>query len=239
MIIAKIASQDLISKILNFACRHCLLHSRAARAVGYLWGARSPRCLMRCITSAIILALIASTSFAAMRPTEEQIKGLVESRSSAFYIEGMALDELVIGARAKVTAIFVDRLMGEAMRALSASNGSMPGADLPRFMNNYTGHYADRKGHTLFVIGVDAFKHIDLDTAKLTIAGRETSNDDVLTGVLGMPDYEIRPGVTELPPGWSGLFGVWVPTELVKPGSTFDISYDGYTASMTAPTERR
>jgi hypothetical protein len=194
------------------------------------------RIAMTLALAAILLAPLATLAAAASR--NEEAQKLFERRIISSWVEGMAMDELVIGARARLTFLYVDAKMGAAIQRLgSSASNSVPAADTVKQLLPYTGGYGRRKGHILFTVSVEAIKHWSFDTADLTVGGYRPAKDDMITGIAGGPRYEISPGLNELPSGYNGMFSFYVPAAHLKPGTDIEIGYGEYVTTWTVPAK--
>ncbi len=189
-----------------------------------------------CIVLTLAMALFAPlAAFAA--PRGEEAQKFFERRLIRVWFEGMALDDLVLGARGKLTFLYVDARMGSAIQRLGTSSGNEMPPETAKHLLSYTGNYGRRKGHTLFAVSVEAFKHWSFDPAELTVAGYQLTDEDLVTGVIGDRRYEISPGLNELPADYTGMFSFYVPTDRLKPGTEIEIGYGEYTTTWTVPTK--
>jgi hypothetical protein len=190
------------------------------------------------MTLALTAILLAPLAAVAATSNSEEAQKFFERRLVSSWVEGMVMDELVIGARARLTFLYVDAKMGAAIQRLgSSASDSMPAADTAKHLLSYTGAYGRRKGHILFAVSVEAFKHWSFDTADLTVGGYSPTKDDMITGVAGGPPYEISPGLNELPSGYTGMFSFYVPAAHLKPGTDIEIGYGEYVTTWTVPAK--
>lgn len=189
------------------------------------------RSILRAMSLALLLCVFASCAYA----LDARAQKYYERRLCSFHVEGMALDDIAIGARGKLTLLYVDKKLGAAIQKMGTSSGGAMADERARFLLNYTGRYAERKGQTLFTVMVESFKNWDYDTHELVIAGHAPEKGDLVTGVLGKPEYELRPGVTPLPGDYWGLYSVFVPSDLLAPGSEIEISYGEWSTTWTVP----
>lgn len=190
------------------------------------------RSVWAALTFVLVMAF-ASLALAA----EKDIDEFLSTRMKNVYVEGMALDDLVIGARAKLSFLYVDRKTDMAAQYISSQLDGPMSPEIARRIADYTGRYEAKKGMAYFTVGVETFKGWSFDTAEITIAGWHPSKDDILTGLFGTPSAEIRPGTNEIAPDYVGMFAVYVPKDRVKPGAEIEIGYGEHTARWTVPKE--
>lgn len=159
-------------------------------------------------------------------------------RLTQIFCEGMDLGGMVVGARGKVTVVYVDAKLADLFRrGASAGDDGVPDERM-KLIAGYTGQYAQRKGMSLFLAAVESFKTWTFDTADVTVAGYAPAKDDILHGLSGVPKSEIAPGKNELPSGWIGIYGFYVPTSSLKPGTEVVISAAGYEKSWKVPSKK-
>ena len=186
------------------------------------------------IVLALAMALLLPVA-AAAAPKNAEAQKFFERRLIQTWVEGMAIDELVLGARGKLTFLYVDARMGAAIQKLGTSAGDGMPAETAKYLLNYTGNYGRKKGWTLFTVSVEAFKHWSFETAELSVAGYRPTDDDLVTGVVGDRRYEISPGVNELPADYAGMLSFYVPTDRLKPGTEIEVGYGEYTTTWKVP----
>ncbi|MDL2264373.1 hypothetical protein LJC31_06940 [Synergistaceae bacterium OttesenSCG-928-I11] len=189
-----------------------------------------------CIILLLALALLVPLA-AAAAPKNAEAQKFFERRLIRVWFEGMAIDELVLGARGKITLLYVDAKMGAAIQKLGSSASDEMPADTARHLLSYTGNYGKKKGHTLFTASVEAFKHWSFDPAELTVGGYRPTDGDLVTGVIGDRRYEISPGINELPSGYAGMFSFYVPNDHLKAGTEIEVGYGEHTTTWKVPSK--
>lgn len=148
---------------------------------------------------------------------------MLAARSAVIYHEGMDLDGLVIGARGKLTLIYVDaKLKAGIMQQGAATDKNTPDEQM-KLVANYASHAGGRKGMTLMLAVVETFKSWRFDTADVSIGGWSPSPDDVIAGLAGTSRSEIKPGTNELPKEWRGLYAFYVPDDRLPRGEEISI----------------
>lgn len=150
---------------------------------------------------------------------------LLDARTATCWVEGEALDELVLNARGRLTFVCVDRKMGEFLRSARDEKDPWKKGGPPQWLRFFGQNYARRKGQTLFVANIGASKPWTFDTGLLTVAGRAAEEGDILRGVIADPQKEIPPGQSELPSGYEGVLAFFAPTSLLKAGTEIEIGY--------------
>jgi hypothetical protein len=189
-----------------------------------------------CLILTLAIALLVPVSaFAA--PTSAAAQKFFERRLIRVWYEGLVMDELVLGARGKLTFLYVDARMGSAIQKLNTPTENAMPPDVAKHLLSYTGNYGRRKGHTLFAVSVEAFKHWSFNPTELTVGGYRVTDEDLVTGVVGDRRYEISPGVNELAADYTGMFSFYVPNEHLKAGTGIEIAYGEYPTVWTVPTK--
>ncbi|MDI9371250.1 MAG: hypothetical protein GX181_07460 [Synergistaceae bacterium] len=165
----------------------------------------------------VAVFILVAALFAASASFAGEFESLLESRSAAFWYEGEALGDLIIGARAQFTFIYVD---GPLSRAIVKDQ------DAPDWLREnvyfFGGKETKKKG--LFVIRFHTRKSLDLDLSMIVIGDHRVTQKDVLTNPAYTP-------LGALPPGFTGDFAVAVPLESVK-GASRRVSVGEYGADL-------
>ena len=161
------------------------------------------------------------------------IQKLLFPRSVICWVEGTDFGDLVIGARGRIDFVCVDRKLGDALSGLTAdSSGGDNLYSVPEWLRVYAKDYTKEAKKTLFVLKIQSFKPWKFDTSELFIGDYRIKDDDVLTGIMIDPSFEIKGGVTELPGDYSGQISLLVPSELLKK-SSLSVGYGEYSAIKT------
>jgi hypothetical protein len=160
---------------------------------------------------------------------------LVRHRTFSLWIDGDAIDEIVLNSRGKLTFLYIDNKLGrEIGRLRKPDSSSGPSTDVPEVLFLYSTKY-NKKGRVLLTAQLQVYKSLSFDPEKMSVAGYSLKKSDILTGIGSNPSAEIRPGVKEFGQGYSGYMGFYVPAEYVKPGEEITVSYDGFATKWRVP----
>ena len=174
------------------------------------------------ITAALLL-LVFSAGRAAASPMRD-IERLTPSRTTVCFFEGQYLADLVLNARGKLTFLFVDRKLADALRRGQRAEQGQGG-----FSEIHPQIYAyatkSKRGHLLFIVRVQALKSWKFDSSMLSIGDYSPINENIITGIASNPTMELKFGESDLAGGYDGYIGFFVPTENVKPGETINLGY--------------
>ena len=186
-----------------------------------LKGRASRRRTRRCITTLIAAAFVAALS-AASPLFASQLDSLLESRSATFWYEGEALGDLIIGARAQFTFVYVDGPLSQAV---------VKDQSAPEWLRDNVYFFGGRetKKKALFIVRLHTRKNLDLDLSTIRIGSHSVTWDDVLTNRHYVP-------AGELPADFSGDFAVAVPIDAVK-GAARRVSVGDYGADLEFPVK--
>ncbi len=173
--------------------------------------------LLKGLAGALLLALVMLPS-----PGEcaEDLDTLLQKRSTVVWVEGQALGDMIIGARAQVTFIAVDGKLAE-----TAWND--PAA--PEWLKTnvaFSGDGRTRK-KTLFIILVKTIRNFTLELPMISIGTHVLSAEDALTNKHYIP-------VGDLPPDLTAPFAVAIPSSAVK-GGKFQVKVGDYFSEMELP----
>ncbi len=163
-------------------------------------------------------SVFAGKGLASEPPTLEQ---LMAERSSTVWIEGQALGDLVLGAKARLTFLHVDS------RLVSASRED-PGA--PEWLMWHSQHFGSKnlRGKALFLLRLETFTPWELSPGKIFVGSYTVSSADILT------IKEFTP-TGELPSHFSGTLPFSVPKGIVKAGSEIVLGYDKESVKWKVP----
>ena len=150
----------------------------------------------------------------------EDLDTLLAKRSAVVWVEGQALGDMIIGARAQVTFIAVDGKLTE-----TAWND--PAA--PEWLKSNVAFSGDSKTRkkSLFIILVKTIRNFTLELPMISIGNHILSPEDVLTNKHYIP-------VGDLPPDLTVPFTVVVPSSAVK-GGKFPVRVGDYSIEMELP----
>jgi hypothetical protein len=194
----------------------------------------------RALKTVFLLSSLAAFIYMATAPAygapDGEVEKLTPARTSVCWYDADMIDELVLNARGSITFLHVDAKLGRALAA-RRDREFRTGAfsNTPDALYAYAGKYLAKRRHSLFVGTIHANKLWTLDTGKISVAGYAPRKEDIITGVTDNPFREIRAGVSELPSGYDGFIGFFVPSEYLVPGSTIKIGYDSYLYDWLVP----
>lgn len=157
--------------------------------------------LVRNILPVALVAVIAlaGTCGAADKPLEE----LIADRSARLYLEGQALGDMVLGARARLDFIYIDRTLAETARE----------NDVPEWLEWNTSYFGSRKSGegALFLLVFETFKPWTFEPEMIRVNGKPIEKGDIVT----RSEYVPR---GDLPSDYTGRFVFTVVPESVGPG---------------------
>lgn len=156
----------------------------------------------------------------------EDLVAILERRSINCWPEGVVFEDLVIGARGKLTFFYIDSKLGNALQRLKTSgNEGMPDDRMPQILTQFSGKFMTQKDTTLFVVYIEGYKPWVFDTRKILVDGEALADEAVVTGILANPEAELLPGENELPSDYMGAMSFIVKNEILKPGREIAIGY--------------
>jgi hypothetical protein len=166
----------------------------------------------------LALCVLAGDVQAAQPKTLDQ---LLAERSVNVWVDGQVLGDLVLGARARLTFIYVDTALASAAR-------SDPGS--PEWLTWHSRHLGEKtlKGKSLFILRFETFTPWELVPGNLFVGTHGVSSDDLLT----MKEYT---PTGELPSGFTGTLSFSVPRAVVKAGAEIVVGYEKEEAKWKVP----
>lgn len=188
--------------------------------------------------SMILLMGLRSPSFAAEKPTKFQ--ELLAPRTVYCWIEGSALDEIVLNARAKLSFVYVDRKLGDAMYARrkgSDARHSDERDSVPEWLFDNGWDYRKKKDTALFVLHVEAMKPWTFDTSQVFIGGYRLNDADIVKQGKSIASFVVEGGAMELPGDFSTQLSFFVPAKDLKPGETIALGYGDYRVEWKVPAK--
>lgn len=147
---------------------------------------------------------------------------LAEARTTNIWIEGQFLGDMVIGATAQLTLIYMDK---KACGLARDRRGQLP-EWLTWNLQYERAAAKEKKG--LFLIRYKTFKSWDFEISKLSINDYSLTLGDVLTRADFIP-------IGIIPSGTEGTLAVGVPLSLLKPGKTVSVAYGDWSQEWTIP----
>ena len=166
----------------------------------------------------------------------EDLAALLERRSINCWPEGTVFEDMVIGARGKLTFFYVDSKLGNALQRLRTSgNEGMPHDRMPAILTQFSGKFTARKDRTLFVVYIEGYKPWTFDTRKIRAGDETLADEDIVTGILANPEAELQPGENELPSDYLGAMSFYVKNEILEPGKEISIGYGEDVSTWKVP----
>ena len=164
------------------------------------------------------LFVLAGDAQAAQPKTLDQ---LLAERSANVWVDGQVLGDLVLGARARLTFIYVDAALASTARA-------DPGS--PEWLTWHSRHLGEKtlKGKSLFILRFETFTPWELVPGNLFVSTHGVSSEDLLT----MKEYT---PTGELPSGFTGTLSFSVPRAVVKAGTEIAVGYEKEEAKWKVP----
>lgn len=146
---------------------------------------------------------------------------LLERRNARLYVEGQVLGDMVLGARARLDFIYVDRALAEAVK---------DGTGAPEWLRWNVGYYGSEKvgKDALFLLDLETFKPWTFEPEMISVNGRPLERNDILTRPEYFPEGD-------LPSGFRGNFAFKVPMDLVEPGREIAFSCGEYSKAWRVP----
>lgn len=158
------------------------------------------------------MVLFANAAFA-------DVIDLIRQRSTTCWVEGQIIDDMVLGARAKLVFIYVD---GELSRALTREDAPIP--EWLRYQASGFGS-SNARGKSVFIVSYETLKPMNFDPTEVTIGGYKITMKDLLNNTSVMP-------LGDIPTGTHGAFSVAVPIKAEK-GVPVEIAYGESVTSFT------
>lgn len=146
---------------------------------------------------------------------------LLEERSSNVWIDGQVLGDLVLGAKARLTFIYVDAALSSAARTTEGS---------PEWLTWHSRHLGEKdlKGKALFILRFETFTPWELLPGNLFVGTYRVTPEDVLSM------KEFTP-TGDLPSGFKGTLPFVVPRSVIKAGTEMQVGYDQEAAKWKVP----
>lgn len=152
----------------------------------------------------------------------EPIEQLLASRTAVVWIEGQRLGDMIVGARARMDFVLVDRTLTDAVYN---ENSSAP--DWLRLHAQYAGSDAV-KGKTLFIVRFKALIPWTFDPEEMTVGTSKVTWKDILTRKEFFP-------TGDLPSGMMGELAFSVPAAAVTTSHEISVGYGTWQASLRIP----
>lgn len=162
----------------------------------------------------LVLALSLAVPAWAVSPFQERL----QARTATFWIEGQALGDMVLGARARLSFVLVDATLA---RDLSGN------PEAPEWLSWHGQHYG-AKGKTLFIVRLKTLKPMTFDPTLLHVGDHQVTMDDVLTRQHFLPQGD-------LPSGLEGTLALRIPTTAIPKKGPIPLGYGDWGMEWTAP----
>ena len=187
----------------------------------------------------LALFLLLSTGAAAMAADTGKMtkfEKILFPRTVTCWVEGVAMDELVIGARVRMTFVCVDRKLGtDMMRLRPDGSQAAEYESVPSWLRQSGSYYMKQQGKTFFAVQFTTAKPWNFDVDKIRIGGYSVKREDVLFGPKLNQLVSAQESTVSLPSDFTDEFGIYVPSELLKPGAEIQIGYDDSLVTWTVP----
>lgn len=174
--------------------------------------------LWRKVLGGMVLAMLMGGGALAR---EVSLESLLLPRTAVLWVEGQRLGELIVGARARLEILLVDRPL---LEAVYGENSQAP--DWLRLHAQYATSDA-LKGKTLFIVRYKALIPWTFDPQEISVGDHKISWKDILTQKAFVPSGE-------LPSGFAGDFAVAVP-KLPKTASEVSVAYGEWQSTLKIP----
>ncbi len=184
----------------------------------------------------LFFLLLICPPFSEAASRETKFEKMLNPRTITCWVEGVAVDELVIGARAKMVFVCMDRkLGGEIARLRPDGNQAAEYDSVPSWLRASVGDYMKQKDKTLFVVQFATAKPWDFDFGKIRVGDYRPQRADILLGARLAQIMRPEESAISLPSDFADQFVFFVPSELLKPGAEIQIGYDESLATWTVP----
>ncbi|MDR2137468.1 MAG: hypothetical protein LBO68_04185 [Synergistaceae bacterium] len=169
----------------------------------------------------LILGVVSSVEARSSAAWRERL----EARTATLWIDGQALEGIVLNARGELNVTWVGR---DLIRPLDQDR------DVEEWLVSALGYYfsnrkdtrAKVKGRDVFVLNYRAVKYWNFDATRLVVDGYAITPDDILTKKEYWQDGE-------LPPGYMGTVAVAAPSP--KPGRKIELRFEDAQAILEVP----
>lgn len=143
-----------------------------------------------------------------------ELDELLEKRSSVIWIEGQQLGNMVIGARAQMAFIYIDRKLHDRIKG---------DPDAPKWLSWHSQHFheARKNRKVLFIVRLKTAKHWNFDLSSIKLGDYVPTEEDVITRKDFRPDGE-------LPPDTVASFALMVPQNILSRKDELLISCGDY-----------
>lgn len=184
------------------------------------------------------LAFFAAAALAADTVGMTKFERMLSPRTINCWIEGAVMDELIIGARARMTFVCLDRRLGSEIARLQPDGAQAAEYDsVPTWLRQSAGHYLKQRGKTFFAVQFATAKPWDFDFGQIRIGEYSAVREDVLLGdklamLVSAPERAVS-----LPGGFADVFGIYISSGLLKPGEEIRVGYGENLVVWTVPRD--
>ncbi len=170
-----------------------------------------------------LFLVIGGTREGAASSQPKSLDDLLAERSASVWIDGQVLGDLVLGAKARLTFVYVDPVLASSARADSAS---------PEWLVWHSRHVGEKylKGKGLFVLRFETFTPWELVPGNLAVGTYVVSSEDILSKKEYTPSGE-------LPADFTGTLPFSVPRTVLKPGTDVLLGYGKETVKWKVPAK--
>ncbi|MPM78693.1 hypothetical protein SDC9_125704 [bioreactor metagenome] len=177
----------------------------------------------RCGKKIAFLLCLAISIFCSSMPASaaDTLQQKIDERTTVIWIEGEALGDMVIGARAQVAFIYVDE---------SLSKGIVSDPHAPDWLKWHASHFSNKelRNRALFVMRYKTIKRWDFSPENIKVGTHNVDPKDILTNKDFM-------AMGDLPPDTIGTLAFSVPSKYVIKGRNVELSYEQYTGVFNVP----
>lgn len=143
-----------------------------------------------------------------------ELDELLDKRTSVIWIEGQQLGDMVLGARAQIAFIYIDRRIHDRIKG---------DQNAPKWLSWHSQHFHEaRKNRKVLFIGrIKTVKHWDFDLSSIKLGDYVPAEEDVLTRKAFRPDGELAPDTM-------ASFALMVPRKILSGKDELLISCEDY-----------
>lgn len=147
---------------------------------------------------------------------------LEADRSSVVWVEGQIMGDMVLGAKGKLTFLFMDRRLCDVAR--------VDRGNLPEWLTwNLQYETVARKGkREFFLLRYEAIKNWEFDPTEIKIGGYKLKMSDVVS-------RKDMINVGPLSSGTVATLAFSMPRSLLKPGRSLEMAYGEWTTDWIVP----
>jgi hypothetical protein len=146
-----------------------------------------------------------------------ELDELLDKRTSVIWIEGQQLGDMVIGARAQIAFIYIDRKIHDSIKG---------NTDAPKWLSWHSQHFheARKNRKALFIGRIKTVKRWNFDLSSIQLGDYVPAEEDIVTRKAFRPDGE-------LPPDTAASFALMVPRKILSGKDELVITCGDYSAT--------